>query len=424
MRKTALLIILLSVGLINLPADSREKGLSQVDQLIDSRQYSEAMSSLSKAIRDHAADPVQQALYIKALGDFHRDICGDMRRAAMNYRRIINSGIPENHELKQSAHREIARIKELETKHRDINTRLKRLSARANRKREPAVVEEDISQLKELIENNPGYYLLHEAYYALGMNYQYLKKPGKAYPLLEKAIEIKPGIVFYLPAKAQAEKARTSHLRNSVNTITTALLYLLLFVTIILFYKSRPWQWFRLKHVIPLVVLILCWWLVFNISHALLGNSFSGGEGRLIITEKGKDTEYLSASPGSPGSEKAKPLFKLGMIGVMALFLFSLSISRFKGKKVVAISTIIYGFLIFAAFSTLYYMKYCDQKGVFMSEGKGISYYIGGRMLFNPEDPEPNILTNPLAYPGIEVSKVADPYLREWIRNNCPEIVE
>lgn len=424
MRKTVLLTILLSVCMLNLPADSRDKVLAEVDQLIANRQLSEAMSSLSRAIRDHAADPVHQALYIKALGDFHRDICGDMRRAAMNYRRIINSGIPENHELKQSAQREIARIKEIETKQRDINTRLKRLSARANRKREPAAVEQDISQLNELIDNNPGYYLLHEAYYALGMNYQYLKKPGKAYPLLEKAIEIKPGIVFYLPAKAQAEKARAAHIRNNINNVTLVFLYLLLLAIMILFYKSRPYRWFRLKHITPLIILILCWWLVFTISHGLLGHIFSGGKGRVVVVEEGRDTEYFSASPGSPGSEKAKPLFQLGLIGVCALFLFSLSMRQFKGKKLVVISTIIYGFLVFATLSTLYYMKYCDQKGVFMSEGKGISYYIGGRMLFYPEDPEPNVLTNPLAYPGIEVSKVEDPYLREWIRKNCPEVIE
>jgi len=424
MRKIAVLVILLSVCITCLMPDSRDKVLSEVEHLSDTRQFSDVMSLLSKAIRDNAADPLRQALYIKALGDFHREICGDMRRAAMNYRRVINSGIPAGHELKQSANKEIARIKELKTKHRDIDTRLKRLLARANRKRQPAAVKEDISQLKELIEKNPGYYLLHEAYYALGMNYQYLKKPGKAYPLLQQAMEIKPGIVFYLPAQAQAQKARASHLRNTINKIAGALLYLLLFVTMILFYISRPWRWFRLKHAIPLIALVLCWWLVFNISHTLLGKSFSGGEGRLVITEKGKDTEYLSASPGSPGSEKTKPFFNLGLIGVMALFLFSISIRKFKSKKLVVISTIIYGFLTFSALSTLYYMKYCDQAGMFKSKGGGIFYYIGGGVHFNPEDPEPNILTNPQAYPGIEVSKVPDPYLREWIKNHCPEVVE
>ncbi len=424
MRKIAVLVILLSVCITCLMPDSRDKVLSEVKHLIDTRQFSDVMSLLSKAIRDNAADPLRQALYIKALGDFHREVCGDMRRAAMNYRRVINSGIPGSQELKQSANKEIARLKGLETKHRDINTRLKGLLVRANRKRQPAAVKEDISQLKGLIENNPGYYLLHEAYYALGMNYQYLKKPGKAYTLLHKAMEIKPGIVFYLPAKAQAQKARASYTRDNINKVTGALLYLLLIVTMILFYKSRPWHRFRLKHVIPLIALVLCWWLVFNISHTLLGKSFSSGEGRLVITEKGKDTEYLSASPGSPGSEKAEPLFRLGLIGIMGLFLFSISIKEFKSKKLVVISAIIYGFLIFSALSTLYYMKYCDQTGMFKSKGGSIFYYIGGGIHFNPEDPEPNILTDPLAYPGIEVSKITDPYLQEWVKIHCPEIVE
>lgn len=423
MRKTAVFVIFLLLGCLTcLLPGSQDQSLAEVNRLVGTGQLSEALSLLSKAIRSHASDPLQQAAYIKALADFHKDVCGDMRKALMNYRRVISSPIPGDHELKQAALAESAGIRELETKHRQLNSRLKSLLARANRKRDPAAVKEDIFQLKELIKNNPGYYLLHEAYYALGINYQALKKPGKAYPLLRQAMEIKPGIIFYLPAKARARQARNSHLRNNINNVTGALLYLLLAVTMILFYKSRPWQWLRLKHIMPLVVLTLCWWVVFNISHSLLGKSFSGSEGRVVKIEEGRDTEYLSASPGSPGSGVVKPLFRFGLVGVIVLFLFSLSMRQFKSKKATVISGLIFGFLLFSAISTLYYMKYCDRASTFKSSGKGVFYYTGGRIHFNPEDPEANILTNPLAYPGIEVDKITDPYLQEWVKKHCPRI--
>jgi len=424
MRKRRVIILFLFWGVIYLLPASGDPVLEEKEQLLRKGQYSQILALLSKAIRDQAADPIRQALYIQELGDFYKENCGDFRRARQNYRRILGSPIPGNHLLKQSAEEALARLDDLEQNNRELDGQLKKLLTWANRRREPPAIKADISKLEKLIIDNPRYYRLHEVYYALGINYSVLKKPGKAYPLLQKAMSIKPGIIFYLPAKVQAQKARAEHLRNNINNITRAVLWLLLFVTMILFYKARPHKHFRLSHMVPLILLVLSWWLVFNLSHSILGTSFSGGEGRRVIEEAGKDTEYLSASPGSPGSEVTRPLFYYGLIGVVGLFIFSLSIKQSgRGRRVLLI-TMVFSFLLFSALTTLYYMEYCDRVGTFKPAGKGPLSYIMGDVYFPPEDPEPNILTDPQAYPGIEISKVLDPYLQKWIKNYCPGVIE
>jgi tetratricopeptide (TPR) repeat protein len=400
MKKLTFIFLLVFLGTLLITAQDKE--LSEVQQLIDKEKFSEALSLLSKSIRTHASDPLRQAIYINALGDFYRDICGNMKRAVMNYKKIINSRIPDEHPLKQSAKKAIAAIKELETTYREENTRLKILLSRANRKRERDVIEEDISLLNAFIEQNPGYYLLHEAYFALGLNYQALKEPGDVYDALQKAMELKPGVIFYLPVKWRARQAYEAYVRNTVNNATRGAFWVLLVITMVVFYISRPWKWVGVKHIILLLLLVLAWWLIFSVSHGIVGAAFEGSEGRRVVKQEGKDTEYHYASPGSPGSK------------------FSIGMGRFKLKKMGVVFGGVYGVFLFLVFSVLFYMSYCDRMGTFKSGGEGILYYLSGRIHMAPADPEPYILTNPKDYPGLDLDNITDPYLQAWVKKYCP----
>jgi len=417
MKKITVILLLVFLG--TLLSTARDNELSEVQQLIDNEKYSDALSLMSKSIRTHT-EPLKQAIYINALGDFYRDICGDMNRAVMNYRKIMNSRIPDEHPLKQTAQKAIAAIKELETTHREENARLKALLSRADRKRDPDAIQEDISLLNAFIEQNPGYYLLHEAYYALGLNYRALNKPGDVYGALKKAMELKPGIIFYLPVKWRAKQAYAAYVRNTVNNGTRAAFWVLLIVTMAVFYISRPWKWVGVKHIILLFLLVLGWWLIFNVSYGIVGSAYEGGEGRRVVKQVGKDIEYRYASPGSPGSEVVDHLFWYGVAGVMGVFIFSIGMGRFKFKKMGVVPGGVYGVLLFFVFSVLFYMNYCDRVGTFKSEGEGILYYLSGRIHMAPMDPEPYILTNPKDYPGLDLDNITDPYLLAWVKKYCP----
>ena len=291
MKKIAVIFILLLLG--SLLTANQDNELSEFERLIDNEKYSEALSQLSKSIRTHESDPLRQLIYIDALGNFYRDICGNMNRAVMSYKKIINSRIPNDHALKQSATKALAAIKELETTYREENTRLKTLLSRANRKRQREVIEEDISILKEFIQQNPGYYLLHEAYYALGLNYQALKGPGDVYDALQKAMEIKPGIIFYLPVKSRAQQAYAAYVRGTFNNGIRGTLWVLLILTIIVFYISRPWKWLGGKHIILLFLLVSAWWLVFSVSHGIVGAVFEDNPGAGWWHRKGKTSNII-----------------------------------------------------------------------------------------------------------------------------------
>jgi hypothetical protein len=345
-----------------------------------------------------------------------------MNKAMMSYRRVINSRIPGDHPLKQSAGDAVAGIKELETKNREKNALLKTLMARASRKREPDAVKKDIFQLETFIRDNPGYYLLHEVYYVLGLNYQALNEHGNVYRSLNRAMEIKPGIVFYLAVKWRARKAYGDYVRVTINNVTRGVLWVLLLITMVVFYAAKPWKWLGVKHIIIVLVLILSWWIVFNLSQVIVGTVFEHSLKNQPVKpgDKGKDKEYLRSAPGSPGSEVMDHLFWYGVIGVTAIFIFSIALGRARNKKLAVVMSCSYGFLLFLAFSSLFYMKYCDREGTFKSGGSGIFYYLSGGIHLKSGAPEPDILTEPLSYPGLNVENITDPYLRDWVIKHCP----
>lgn len=420
MRKVAVILLLVMVS--SQLSASTDPVLSEADQLLGKGQLSEALSLLSKSIHKHAADPPRQALYLKALGDFYRDRCGDMNRARMSYRRIVNSPLPGDHSLKKTAGDALADIETLEMKNKQQNARLKTLMARASRKRMHAAVKKDIAELEAIIRDNPGYYLLHEVYYALGVNYQSLNRYGNVYRALEKAMEIKPGIVFYLAVKHRAKQAYGEYVRGTVTNVTRGALWALLLITMGVFYLSRPWKWLGVKHIVILLVLALSWWLVFSLSQVIVGTVFeSSHKNRPVQPEdKGKDPEYHRSLPGTPGSGVMNHLFWYGVFGVVAVFVFATALGRFKYKKTAVALSGVYGLLLFLALSTLFYMTHCDRIAEFKPGGGGISRYLSGGIHFKESTPEPYILTDPLSYPGLNTENITDPYLLDWILRYCP----
>lgn len=417
---TLILLLMLLAG--QLPA-SPDPVLSEVDQLLARGQLSEVFSLLSKSINKHAADPPRQALYLKVLGDIYRDRCGDMNRARMSYRRIVNSPLPADHPLKKSAGNALAGINALEAENRQQNARFRTLMARAGRKSAPGAVKKDIAELEAIIRDNPGYYLLHEVYYILGVNYQALKRYGHVYRSLKKAMEIKPGIVFYLAVKHRANQAYEEYVRVIVTDITRGALWVLLLITMGMFYLSKPWKWLGAKHIVILLVLALSWWLVFSLSHVIVGTAFEGSHKNAPVqpVDEGKDPEYHRSLPGSPGSDVTDHLYWYGVLGVTGIFVFSTALGRFKYKKTAVALSGIYGFLLFLALSTLFYMNHCDRSAEFKPGGEGISRYLSGGIHFKESTPEPYILTEPQSYPGLNTENITDPYLLDWILEYCPD---
>jgi tetratricopeptide (TPR) repeat protein len=396
---------------------------SEAKALFDQGQYSEGFGLLTRARRDRDTSPLQRANALKALAEFYEQLMGNPDGTARYYKMILKAELPDDHPLKSLARGELARFSSLEKKYQKQNESLKKLRIASSRQEDKDEIKERIEQLKALIKDNPEYYKLTEAYFYLGQNYLHLEEFRKACKIFEKCMRLKPCINFYLPVSVRADIAHTRWLVSTTSKTVWAILAVLAISSAIVFYTSRPWQWIRLRHLIPCLAVLLLWWATFNVSFTWLAETFEVTD-ELIRDINAELPSFINAAPGSPGSQVTKYLFVYGVVAVLGTFVFSIGISRLKSRRAALLINSLFALLLFASLTTVFYLRHCNDQSRFKSQAKNILYYPKGLLCFAVEEPEPYILTNPKAYPNLQAGNATDPYFQEWILKHCPSDVK
>jgi tetratricopeptide (TPR) repeat protein len=392
---------------------------SEARALFERREYSKGFGILNKALSSRTINPVQRAEALKTLAEFYEEFMGNPDGALRLYKKIMRTRLHPGHPLKLSARDQIARLNSLEDKYRRQNAILKRSRITAGRQKDETKITEQITRLEQLIQANPEYYKLAEAYYCLALNYMSLEQYGKSQRLFRRCKRLKPCIDYYLPVTARARVARNFWMTSAVTETACTVAGVLLILTALVFYGARPWRWMRPKHVACGLVMAFLWWAVFYASYGWLGHSFEVTE-KAIAEIAAERPSFVSAKPASPGSVVTRYLFVYGLVGVLAMFVFAAGLAKLKRRWAVFIINSLFGLLLFASLTAVYYMRHCHQKTRFNSQADGGLYYPKGCLYFVLDEPEPYILTNPKAYPGLNTRNIADSYLREWVEQNCP----
>ncbi|MHC4477036.1 MAG: hypothetical protein ACYTEL_15425 [Planctomycetota bacterium] len=417
MRKVLVTVVLLVLVAC---AHARQRDpASGAEALFARGEYGKGFGLLNRALRDRDMGPLQRARALKTMAQFYEEMMGNTDGALRYYRKIFEARLPADHPIRSLARNEISRLKSLEQKYSEQNALLKRSRIVSSRRGDENEVAEQITELQALIKENPEYHKLAEAYYYLAQNYMYAEEYGKAYRQLKQSAELKPCISYYLPVKARAQVAYKRWVVSIINTIVWGTLAALLIVTICVFYTARPWRWIRWRHLALGLAMVLLWWIVFNVSFEWLGAGFEVTK-KLISEIYAELPAFVSAQPGSPGSQVAKHLFVYGLIGVLGMFVFSVGIGKFKYRWAAFVLNSVFGLLLFASLTTVFYLRHCDGPSRFNSQGNSILYYPKGALCFFAEEPEPYILTNPSGYSDLRVSSIDDPVLQEWVKQHCP----
>jgi len=204
--------------------------------------------------------------------------------------------------------------------------------------------------------------------------------------------------------------------RQQANGIIWAAAAILLVVIAMSYYLSKPWRWMKFRHVWIGLCMLAVWWGVFKISHHWLASRYVAPEA--MTAKTASDPIYLQITPGSYGSEIAESLLGYGMVGLAGLYIFSLGSSRLKFRPLALCANGIMGLLILSTMAAIFYMRYCDQKSDFISQGQGLRFYAAGNIYLPVPEPEASIFTNPKAFPNPNIQN-ADPELREWLLRHC-----
>lgn len=374
--------------------------------------YLSGMNIMTKAIT--SPDPNQKANALYFYAKFYDNIMGNHTYSLMLYTDILKINNP----LRLNAQQEIEKLRKLKTQYSAEDLLLKKLKpAEILSQKE---IDNQLSELKSIIDKKPQYYRIAEVYYYLGRSLMANKNYKQAYLSLKKVVELKPAINFYLPVNVYKEQAYISWIRATAKTISRNSAGILLIITFIAFYSVRPWKWLNSRHLKFTLVLIISWVIFFAFLYIFFGLHTKISD--KVIAEVGAPVPcFINIQPGNPHWHIAKNLFFYGLIGTIGIFLFSISTSRLKGRILPAILNSLYALILFATLMTIFYIQNCDQKSFFYAHdeqdktnyAKSSNYFITIAM-------EPYILTNPKSYPNLAIDNVSDIYMKEWIRKYCP----
>jgi tetratricopeptide (TPR) repeat protein len=412
MKKIIIAIFVLTFATISYGQDSPE---AQADALFAKGEYLGGMNILTKALNN--PDPLERAKALEAYAKFYENLVGNAGYTLNLYEDILRVNLPADHPIKASAQKEIGRLKSIQSKYAAEDNIIKRLQAPEILS--PEKNEQQAEQLISIIDKKPDYYRIHEIYYLLGRNYVAMEKYYQAYGLLKKSIELKPAINFYMPVNVYKDMAYVKWVRLVVNSATRSITGVLLVVTIIAFYLSRPWRWLKLRHITILLAVALLWLAVFGISYKLLSNPKLSDQ--LIADISAAMPAFVDSGAGGPNWQVVQNLFLYGLVGISGLFVFTIGTSGIKSRPAALLINAAFGLLLFATLTTIFYMQNCDQKSAFASESQdGIGYYVNGGNYFLSFGMEPYVLTNPKAYPNLAVSNLTDVHMIEWVKKHCP----
>jgi len=381
--------------------------------LLDQGDYTRFLRIMLPVVRSRSLPAGQRAQAAVALASFYENFAGDMARAAEYYQTALSLAGPDDHPLPALARAGSERLSAHAQKYREHDMVLQDMLKPANAPPGEAMLRQRLAALEKIRAADPHYYRMAEVYYVLGDTCLQLQRYGPAYRHLQKARELRPAIDRYLAIEVKAAKARAAWQRGLLGKGLWTLLVLLLAATIVLFYRARPWQWLTAAHLLWGAAAILAWIGVFYGASFWLGARCVQ---ELALVNAPFDRPYfLFGTPGSPGSHALlRTLLQYGLVCSCGIYLFSIGLARLRSRLLAAVAGAAFSLVLCSTMIVLFYLQHGDNKCRPVNPGGDAGSVIGGALAFIQSEPEPLLLTNPTAYPGIDVDMIADEEQRRW----------
>jgi tetratricopeptide (TPR) repeat protein len=415
-------LALLTVFLGGAAAAAQNPGDTAKALFIDGK-YQEGIRLLKSAFGNPTLPSTDRFAAAFALADFYAGKIGDYPRAIQYYRRALTmASTPESSSMRHQVKPELERLAALETTHRELTSAIRRMRATSFQRAMVGDREHDkqltanARQLARIITDNPAYHRLHEVYYTLGLTHQALDRPYRAYRAFGKALAAKPAMNLAQPISRLHHSAWAKWIQTLSRWLAWSLLGVLMTLLAVICIRSKPWTWFRFRHLASGLAVILAWVVLFHLSHKWLAIS---DEAEWLINNDGAYPKpvYVHIRSGTPGSEVADYLFVYGLASVTGAFLFSVALGRMRRRIRAIVFNSVFTIAFTAALATLYYLDHCDGTGRFYASEPALAGLPNGYLAYPMKDPEPYLLINPLYYRGLELTSIDDPVLAAWLKS-------
>ena len=226
----------------------------------DRGEFAEGRKVLNQATLDQRRDHKEYARLLIKLAFFYEHYAGDYRYVNGYLREIRKLKLPADNPHLVEARAIQQRVDALARDYKKEEAYLAKVRIYS---KEPEILQERIAELQDLIKRRPDYPRLAAAYHYLGENQLRLERYKEAYRAFDKALELRPAIMFSLPTKERKSKAFELWVRQDLARWSWGLLGALGLLGSVLFYICRPWQRLGRRHLAVFAGLLAAWWLFF-----------------------------------------------------------------------------------------------------------------------------------------------------------------
>lgn len=341
--------------------------IGTADTLFKSEQYKEGLLILKQTLRNEPLDTSQRAEIMGKLAICYETFIGDINTARLYYKKILRQGLPQDHPSADMARKALDRLKSLEERYKEANNRFDRIRNHSIWLKTPSEISGDIREMEELAQVYPEYYRLAELYYMIGRYHLALEHYKAAYDFLDKSIKLKPGIYLTYPVKARKEKAYRLYTHSIILNIVYGILSLLLLLTLIMVYISRPWKWIRLRHLALWLLVIILWPCIFYGSFIGL-TKYTDAEKSIQWEAHFLPDVDVHSELEDAGSEIVHILCVYGLIGLIGVSVFAVGTGRLKRRRPAVLMNILFACLLFISLTTVFYLRHCDEKSEFYGQ--------------------------------------------------------
>ena len=270
---------------------------------------------------------------------------------------------------------------------------------------------EKIQILRELRKKNPDFPEPETIGYYLGLYYYLDKQYARAYRTLNNAITERRAVEIKLPNLPRLRyQAKQKWVETFSLTAAWSVIGGFILVTTVIFLAAKPWRWIGLRHVVLILIVTVAWYGVFTFSSRRTGSSAQES----VADTQGEITSEFSTF-GNPAEGAFKALFRYGLLGTLGIAVFAIATARLRLRWTVVVINGVVAFLLFSSLMVVFYERYGRQGRTHLPvENPGLFDRLKTVILYTTDEIEPFLLTNPTAFPNINIMTIHDPATREW----------
>ena len=419
-------VIVFSMVILVETADSSQDVIAEANLCFENKEFAKGKKILDKELKairkleqggiKNEKTELKPAL-ILTQAQFYENYVGDLKKAKRFYNLVTQLGLSDTRKELLSAQDGIKRIDAFNTKYNSQLQFLQKVNRHVFGLGDKQQDEKIVGMLSDFVSNTKDEQLSALAHYYLGHLFFNKKQqePWQSYKAICKSLELRPALGYYLPVVDRKEAAYEQWFLNLITRFVWATTAVLLVFIALVFYFSRPWQWFNFRMV------------VFVLSVNLLFAAFFALAMWLVIKMTTLPENYMSppvyfrTDLGGFNSLIPTKFFLYTLAALGGTICLVVSTLRFKHRWTWRLINVIIVGVLFTTIYSVFVMRYCREPSEYSLNSfyreKGDTFsYLTGTTYFRLRDVRPFVLTNPRLYPDLGTAKMDEKVFESWLK--------